>query len=294
MVPGAIIGTFLTPLIVEMFLTPRVGWEAAAPGSHAGVTEIYIRMAKQLSATLFAPLILGLAIQVVFPKATAWTRKNMHLGKQATIFTMLCVWHNFCNAFTSGAFTTASHATIIYLCFINISLYLLLTALIFAIVRLPSLTTSAAAWWRMSKKDTIALCFCGPGKGVFCLIPVVESSNSLTPPGVALGAPLLAILYANVSLNHQAKMALALLIYNGEQIACTQLMVPLLRHWARDEIHKKNDDAALPRRSAVDSGVVEAGLTTVVEVPAGSGPTESKNGGGFENWNVHSDAGSTR
>lgn len=103
--------------------------------------------------------------------------------------------------------------------------------------------------------------------------------------GVAVGAPLLAIMYADVSLERQAKMALSLLIYNGEQVACTQLMVPLLRHWARDEIHKKDDDAALPSpgaaaaaETAADPGAVEAGGSEAVQlnVIAPSGPEQKQ------------------
>lgn len=40
-----------------MFLNQRDGWGEAAPGSNASVTDIYVRMAKQLSATLIGPLV---------------------------------------------------------------------------------------------------------------------------------------------------------------------------------------------------------------------------------------------
>jgi len=44
------------------------------------------------------------------------------------------------------------------------------------------------------------------------------------------------ILYTDVPIEAQAKLALALLIYNGEHVALSQIIVPILRWWARDEI----------------------------------------------------------
>lgn len=59
----------------------------------------------------------------------------------------------------------------------------------------------------------------------------------------------------------QAKIALALVIYNGEQVACAQLIVPLLRRWARSEIEEgrepDDDDetiAGSPEESDSGSG----------------------------------------
>lgn len=53
---GNVLGTFITPLLAQMFLSAP-NWADASPGEGGSVTSIYIRMAKQLSATLFAPLV---------------------------------------------------------------------------------------------------------------------------------------------------------------------------------------------------------------------------------------------
>lgn len=53
---------------------------------------------------------------------------------------------------------------------------------------------------------------------------------------MAVGAPLVTILFAETSIETQAKLTLALLLYNGEHVALSQMMVPILRWWARDEI----------------------------------------------------------
>lgn len=51
-----------------------------------------------------------------------------------------------------------------------------------------------------------------------------------------MGAPTIAILYADRELEVQAKLSLGLVIYQGEQVAMAQVVVPLLRWWARDEV----------------------------------------------------------
>lgn len=60
---GNVIGTFISPLLAQMFLSAR-DWDAASPasGSSGGVTDIYVQMAKQLSATLFAPFVSSLPV----------------------------------------------------------------------------------------------------------------------------------------------------------------------------------------------------------------------------------------
>lgn len=86
-----------------------------------------------------------------------------------------------------------------------------------------------AQWWRFTKRDTISLCFCGPAKGTkHRLVRLTK--------GVAVGAPLISIMYAGTPTDIQSKLTLALVIYNGEQVAMAQLFVPILRRWAREEI----------------------------------------------------------
>ncbi|GMK56325.1 hypothetical protein CspeluHIS016_0301650 [Cutaneotrichosporon spelunceum] len=230
------LGPFIAPLLAKMFLTSRMGWEAAQPGN-GELTPIYIRMAKQLSAALLGPMLVGLFIQHLFPRPVARIRAALHLAKVAAFLTSLCVWHSFSNAFASGAFLTASHASIIYLCFMSWASYLILTALVFLVVRLPGVPGRVAAWWRMSKRDSLALLFCGPAKGV------------------AVGAPTIAILYADRELAVQAKISLALVIYQGEQVAMAQVVVPLLRWWARDEVdaHEAAEDERLRMREIAKS-----------------------------------------
>lgn len=51
-----VLGPFLAPLLARLFLTPRTGWDDVQPGK-GDLTSIYVRMAKQLSATLVSPMV---------------------------------------------------------------------------------------------------------------------------------------------------------------------------------------------------------------------------------------------
>lgn len=106
-----------------------------------------------------------MAVQMRFPGPVARIRTLLKLNKVASFLTTLCVWHNFCKAFYSGAFNTTSSASVIYISFIDCAAYLILTMSAFMVCRLPGLQTSWAKWWRFKKRDTIAICFCVPAKG---------------------------------------------------------------------------------------------------------------------------------
>lgn len=55
-----VLGPFIAPLLARMFLTPKMGWAEAQPG-RGDLTSIYVRMAKQLSATLVSPMVSDVA-----------------------------------------------------------------------------------------------------------------------------------------------------------------------------------------------------------------------------------------
>ena len=58
-VVGNVIGTFITPSLLSMYLKPLKshGFTQPDASGKGGLSGIYIQMAKQLSACLFAPLV---------------------------------------------------------------------------------------------------------------------------------------------------------------------------------------------------------------------------------------------
>lgn len=64
-VVGNVIGTFITPSLLSLYLKPleSSGFIQPDASGGGGLTGIYTQMVKQLSACLFAPLVRTMALQ---------------------------------------------------------------------------------------------------------------------------------------------------------------------------------------------------------------------------------------
>lgn len=66
---GNLLGIFITPLLLQMFLSSSDTWAFGAPVAQGGkegtegLKEIYRRMGKQLGLSLFLPLVVGQGVQ---------------------------------------------------------------------------------------------------------------------------------------------------------------------------------------------------------------------------------------
>ena len=73
-------------------------------------------------------------------------------------------------------------------------------------------------FYRFSKRDTIAICFCAPAKSV------------------SIGSPLITVMWSvGFSNEVESLVAVPLILYSAEQIFCGQIAVMLFRWWGRDE-----------------------------------------------------------
>jgi solute carrier family 10 (sodium/bile acid cotransporter), member 7 len=79
-------------------------------------------------------------------------------------------------------------------------------------------------FYRFSKRDTIAICFCAPAKSV------------------SIGAPVIGVMWAQgFSATVQSLVMVPIVLYQAEQILCGQIAVVLFRRWARDEWMPKEE-----------------------------------------------------
>lgn len=99
------LGTFLTPLLLSMYLQPNDGWSSIQPKAVGGngLAAIYKRMAEQLSATLFAPLIAGQIIQNLFMDRTKYWREVLRLHIVGQVLLLIVIWSTFCNKVSKKA-----------------------------------------------------------------------------------------------------------------------------------------------------------------------------------------------
>ncbi|KAG9012638.1 hypothetical protein FRB94_005248 [Tulasnella sp. JGI-2019a] len=221
---GNTIGTFITPLLLSMYLQKRDGWGFILPKAEGGngLTAIYKHMAEQLSAALFAPLIVGQFVQNFYMARTKYWRERLHLNIVGQVLLLIVIWSTFCNKFASGAFKAITHQSVILICFLGVALYTFFTGLCLLITRVPFAGQDGdkGPQWkailrkqRFGKRESAAVCFCAAAKGL------------------VLGAPLVSILYGGYSLETQAIMSTPIALYQTTQVLLAQLSVRLFKRW---------------------------------------------------------------
>ena len=134
---------------------------------------------------------------------------------------LLVIWATFSSCFYTRALETISHQSVVMVCFLNVGLYIFFTFFSLFVARPPIYPRSKILqkiFYRFSKRDTIAICFCAPAKSV------------------SIGAPLIGVMWgADFSDSVESLVMIPIVLYQAEQILCGQLAVILFRWWARDE-----------------------------------------------------------
>ncbi|BGP16797.1 hypothetical protein JCM10213_002191 [Rhodosporidiobolus nylandii] len=221
---GNLVGTFLSPALLQLFLSDE-SWAFGKPvaSGGGGIGQLYVQVIKQLVYTVFVPLIVGEVIQYFFPKQTKWTRETFRLGKVGTFCLLLIIWSTFSGAFYENAFVQLSGEAVAFVVCTNIFLYLLFTLLLFAVCRLISVPSchvsnrkvvSEGARPLFEPDVTIAALFTGAAKGA------------------ALGAPIVSILYGGLEGPAHGIVSLPLVLYQGSQVAIGQAVCVVLKKWS--------------------------------------------------------------
>lgn len=154
-------GTFLSPALLQMFLSTSATWAFGSPNAGPGGTgEIYRQVIQQLGCTVFVPLFVGEVVQWLWPVFIKKWRLRLRLAKFASLCLLGVIWSTFCNAFYSGAFEELSTPTvraalleaasrsrladlaclgpppqILLVLFVNILLYVVFSAALFVVAR---------------------------------------------------------------------------------------------------------------------------------------------------------------
>ena len=189
--------------------------EAGATGA-AGLTAIYRQVGQRLGLTVFLPMVVGQIVQNIgnAKKYIAWATTHLHLPKIASFMLLCIIWTAFSNQFKEDTFQSITHQSVILVVFLNLALYLSMTALCLYLARLPHLPRfithppDRPKWrrtlsrivlaQRLDKGTTTASCFCAPAKGL------------------TVGSPILNILYAGFPDGQRAIISIPIVLYQGE------------------------------------------------------------------------------
>lgn len=233
---GNIFGAFVTPALVYAFMPKLPEFEEWQPASPSTLSAMYKNVAQQLGLSVLIPLAVGQLLCYFFPKPTKWALEKLFLGKISTLCLALLVWTTFCGAFATGALFVLPKASLIFNIFMNIALYLLFTVICFFFARPPLLVVTwvedmfdknkplgkLPAFFkrimvpkRMSKEQTIAVCFCGAAKTT------------------SLGIPLVTAMWSHSDNLRRAFIQIPVLLYTIEQVFIAQLLVYVFRRYAK-------------------------------------------------------------
>ncbi|KAI7894800.1 SBF-like CPA transporter family-domain-containing protein [Mucor mucedo] len=168
------------------------------------------------AALVLAPLVLGQLIRYLFPVRVKYLAAKFKFPIINSLALLCLVWSVFCDGVASDAFTKMTAVDIVAIIFVDIFMYLFGCAACLFVARLPWPLKEEPQWvtrWRFSKKDSVAIMYCGATKTV------------------SMGIPLINVLYSSSSYGVVGVLSLPLLMYHICQLFIGNFQVPLLKRW---------------------------------------------------------------
>ncbi|KAL7666177.1 Uncharacterized protein ABC855_g1771 [[Candida] zeylanoides] len=260
---GNVLGAFITPALLQMYLTGR-HWDFGNP-THQGLADssigdLYKDVMKQVGLSVFVPLFVGQVVQNIFPRQVKWCAQNLYLGKVGSVMLLLIMFQSFSTAFAQHAFTSVPAASIIFLVFFNIGIYLFFTVLSYFYARPHFIkklfrtepTANSSRYYRWghwllrpfyhNKRDTVAIMLCGPAKTAALGVSLVTSQYGSDNPNLG-------------------KLLVPLVLYQAEQVMTAQILVTFMRKWIdrdKPQDEEKCDAAGGAATSEGASGPADA------------------------------------
>lgn len=248
---GNLLGAFITPALVQMYLTG--GWSFGNPvdlDNNGTVLELYRHVMEQIGLSVFVPLFVGQVIQNIWPKQVKWCLAKFRLSKVGSVMLLLIMYQSFCTAFAQDAFTLVSHASIIFLVFFNIGIYLFFTVMVFFYARPPFIprllpteptaeSTRTYKWcykifrpFYYNRRDAVAVMLCGPAKTAALGVSLISSQYGSSNP-------------------HLGVLLVPLVLYQAEQVITAQVLVKFMKKWIHAEDPKEDVETGPQEEIAV-------------------------------------------
>ncbi|CAO3693239.1 hypothetical protein CU097_014638 [Rhizopus azygosporus] len=231
---GNVLGIFVSPALVSLFQDPLI---AATPENEntteAAGTVDFISVLKQLGLTVLAPLVVGQIFQWFFTEQVAKYKVKLRLSDVSSFMLLTMVWSVFSDAVYSGSFNAVKPKDIVAVAIMNAGFYILFSLLCLVLGRLPLPRFISTPSWvkrlRYSREDTVAIMYCGATKTV------------------AMGVPLINVLYSNGDPGTVGVLSTPLLLYHVEQLILGNIEVELLKKWVSRGQEQDEHETQTPR-----------------------------------------------
>ncbi|ORX48580.1 hypothetical protein DM01DRAFT_1385505 [Hesseltinella vesiculosa] len=213
---GNVLGIFVSPALVSAFQGPLM---AATPeeesSAEAGGHVDFISVLQQLGLTVLLPLAAGQIVQWLFTDTVAKIKVKCRLSEVSSIALLTMVWSVFSDAIAAGSFNAVTAVDIVAIAILNAGFYVIFSFLAFFLAYIPS-PYPGPSWiqrLRYSRQDTVAVMYCAATKTV------------------AMGVPLINVLYQKGDPGMIGVLSTPLLLYHVEQLILGNLEVELLKRW---------------------------------------------------------------
>ena len=214
---GNLIGPFISPLLIKMYLAAGSWYTNAIPMQDGGYGALYRRVFMQFGLSIYLPMLVGQICRRLFPKLVNKVFVEWKVGKFGSFAMLSLLWQTFDHAFGTKAFESVKTSNMIFIVFItivNYGLWLVISVVL------------SMLW--LDRKDTISVAMCAPAKTL------------------ALGIPLSFLLFTGITGLEEAKIQIPMLIFQVLQMGLASLATIGFRRWV-DAGEKKvpsNDEEA--------------------------------------------------
>ncbi|KAG0743973.1 hypothetical protein G6F57_009211 [Rhizopus arrhizus] len=234
---GNVLGIFVSPALMTAFQNDELVFR---PGTARGNPD-YLSVLKTLGLTVLLPLVVGQIIRYLFSAKVKYLAAKLRFPILNSLALLCLVWSVFCDGVASDAFHRTSGVDIVAIIFVDVFMYLFGCAVCLFVARLPWPTKKVPKWvlrWRFTKKDSVAIMYCGATKTV------------------SMGIPLINVLYSDTSYGIVGLLSLPLLMYHIFQLFIGNFQVAFLKKWIekgdnQEQSVYKDNEQALPSNEAV-------------------------------------------
>ncbi|KAI9263124.1 SBF-like CPA transporter family-domain-containing protein [Phascolomyces articulosus] len=214
---GNVLGIFISPALVDTFQEPLIEATPENESAEAGGRVDFVSVLKQLGITVLIPLVVGQLIQIAFTEPVAKIKVKWRLSDVSSVALLTMVWSVFSDAFYNHSFDSVGATDIVAVVIMNIGFYILFSLLSLFLAYIPFPSSLKEPSWvkrlRYSREDTVAVMYCGATKTV------------------AMGVPLINVLYESGDPGTVGVLSTPLLLYHVEQLILGNIEVDILKNW---------------------------------------------------------------